>query len=398
VPTTAASSQPASSDGQPVLHRPIASYDFSIHPNLLARILKSSFQYMRFTSRGFAAAVCRDFDDILPSLPTVNLHGDAHLEQFAVTSTGHGLVDFDDATAGPAVIDLVRFGVSLQLAASARDWQADSAIDSLFAGYRTALAHPNAESTLPDFVERARAQFSDDPSAFLERAESLMVAPHPSERPQIEAGWKRYNSLMLEQRKDLTPAFFALKAYGALRGGVGSALDRRILARIEGPTSAPGDDVILEAKELRDMRQVSCVRSALVGGRFRTIVGRARLGDGEDPYLALIPRGSQDPANAAPLWVQSWLPDYRELDAAADLEDEDELEQLSFHVGMQLGRGHVLHIATPFDDQLRAALRDMLDEREPRIRRAIDAMTAVTNESWQHFRRDVEAAGLHGAP
>jgi Ser/Thr protein kinase RdoA (MazF antagonist) len=42
----------------------------------------------------------------------VNLHGDAHLEQFAVTDASFGLIDFDDAVGGPAVIDLLRFGVS----------------------------------------------------------------------------------------------------------------------------------------------------------------------------------------------------------------------------------------------------------------------------------------------
>ena len=46
-------------------------------------------------------------------------------------------MDFDDATAGPAVIDLVRFGVSLNLAAKSRGWSAEAAVDSFLAGYRT---------------------------------------------------------------------------------------------------------------------------------------------------------------------------------------------------------------------------------------------------------------------
>lgn len=375
----------------PLLHQPLESYDFEGHADLLERIVDSPFQYMRFTSRGFAARVCELFSDVLPALPTVNLHGDAHLEQFAVTNTGHGLVDFDDATAGPAVIDLVRFGVSLRLAAEANGWDPDEAIDHLFAGYRTALHHPKATEPLPDFVERARERFSDDRLAFLARSEAMMGPVLPKEKAQLLAAWARYVELMLSQDPSRGARFFALKRFGHVRGGVGSALDKRILARVEGPTDAPEDDVILEAKELRDMSQVSCVKAEPIGGHFRTIVGRARLGDGEDPFLALIPRGSGDSPEDAPFWVQSWLPDYRELDVETDLQQADELEQIAFHVGIQLGRGHVLHIATPFDDQLRRAELDMLRDGEPRIRRAIDRMTETTLASWEAFKEAVRS-------
>ena len=81
----------------------------------------------------------------------------------------------------------------------------------------------------------------------------------------------------------------------------------------------------------------------------------------------------------------------RPLDAAHDLTSPDELEELAYQVGLQLGRGHIRQIATPFDDQLRRAVRDMLRDYGPRIRASIDSMTERTLASWQHFRD--EAAG-----
>lgn len=390
-PTVSATATPAAI--ATVLHEPLATYDFAGRESLVQSIVASPFKYLRFTSRGFAKRVCALFSDVLASLPTVNLHGDAHLEQFAVTSTGFGLVDFDDATAGPAVIDLVRFGVSLRITAREREWDADSAIDEFLAGYRTALHHPDSELAPPDFVLRARREFSDDRLAFLTRSEASMVPLGDRDAAKARAGFARYVKLMLDEDGTKTAAFFTLKSFGNLRGGVGSALDRRLLARIEGPTPAPDDDVILEAKELRDMRDVPCVRAELIGGRFRTIVGRARLGNGEDPFLALIPRGPEQSADEAPFWVQSWLPDYRELDAETDLLNEDELEQVAFHVGAQLGRGHVLHIADPFDAQLRRAELDMLRDREARIREAIATLTDETIRSWQVFREQAEGIG-----
>jgi hypothetical protein len=125
-------------------------------------------------------------------------------------------------------------------------------------------------------------------------------------------------------------------------------LDERFLIRVEGPTPAPDDDVVLEAKELRDLSSVPCVQASLLGGRFRTIVGRARL--------------------------ESWQPDDRELAAAHDLTSADELDEVAYQVGLQLGRGHIRQFAAPFDDQLRRAVRDMLRDYGPSIRATIDNM------------------------
>jgi hypothetical protein len=368
------------------LHRSLDHYDFATHPDLLQRIAASPFQYFRFANPGFAAAICAAFEDIIPALPTVNLHGDAHLEQFAVTDASFGLVDFDDAVGGPAVIDLLRFGVSLQIAAGERGWTADEALDSFFAGYQAALENPATEGPHPAFVDRARQSFARDPDAFLARCDALMEPLLPSEQPEANAGSKRYVEMMREQMPELTRAFFETKRYGRLRGGIGSALDERFLIRIEGPTPAQDDDVVLEAKELRDLSSVPCVQASPLGGRFRTIVGRARLGGDDDPFLAVIPRGPEETPDDPPFWVQSWQLDYRELDAARDLTSADELDELAYQVGLQLGRGHIRQIAAPFDDQLRRACRDMLRDYGARIRATIDSMTGRTLASWQHFR------------
>ena len=368
------------------LHRSLDHYDFATHPDLLRRIAASPFQYFRFTNPGFAATICGAFEDLLPALPAVNLHGDAHLEQFAVTDASFGLVDFDDAAGGPAVIDLVRFGVSLRIAARERGWTADEALDRFFAGYQAALEHPAIEAPVPAFVERARQSFARDANGFLASCDALMEPLLPGDRAEADAGLKRYVELMIEQNPELTRAFFETKRYGRLRGGVGSALDQRVLIRIEGPTPAQDDDVVLEAKELRDLSSVPCVQASLLGGRFRTIVGRARLGGNDDPFLAVVPRGPEETPDDPPFWVQSWQPDYHELDAAHDLISANELDEIAYQVGLQLGRGHIRELATPFDDQLRRAVRDMLRDYGPRIRATVDKMTERTLASWQHFR------------
>src|SRR5689334_619986 len=74
-------------EGNPLFVAP-GSYDFTANPRLLERVRSSAHGYFRFVNIAFSDCVCRRYSDALPSIPRVNLHGDAHIEQYAVTSIG----------------------------------------------------------------------------------------------------------------------------------------------------------------------------------------------------------------------------------------------------------------------------------------------------------------------
>ena len=99
-----------------------STQDFSRNPKLLERILSGPHGYFRFINIPFSNEVCRRFKNAIKGTTFLNLHGDAHLEQYAVTDLGRGLTDFDDSSTGPGFIDLMRFGVSLQLACRTQGW------------------------------------------------------------------------------------------------------------------------------------------------------------------------------------------------------------------------------------------------------------------------------------
>ena len=82
---------------------------------LLDRLRADPYTYFRFTNRAWTTRVCEAFATT-PDVPVVRLHGDAHVEQFAVTSDAWGLDDFDDSARGAMVVDVVRFLGSLDLA------------------------------------------------------------------------------------------------------------------------------------------------------------------------------------------------------------------------------------------------------------------------------------------
>ena len=113
---------PVVENSNPLFVSPESS-DFSNNPDLLDRIVHSPQGYFRFINIPFSEEICHRLGDEIHGTPTFNLHGDAHVEQYAVTDLGRGLTDFDDSSKGPAVLDLIRIGVSLHLASEANSWQ-----------------------------------------------------------------------------------------------------------------------------------------------------------------------------------------------------------------------------------------------------------------------------------
>jgi hypothetical protein len=368
-----------------VLHEPAALATLRKSPELLDRLVASPYGYFRFVNLRFADEVCKRFANAKASMPLVNLHGDAHLEQYAVTSLGRGLADYDDASTGPAVIDLVRFSVSLVLAARERHWNAGPATKAFMAGYVAALEDPEAKRPVPDYVTRIEKTFTGDRLQFLDRTEKLMHELPEEDAQLFEQDYARYVGLMRKLHPEVADGFFTLKKYGRLRSGIGSALSKKYLMRVEGESSAPEDDVVLEAKELRDLGAVGCMTASVGGGAFRILLGQTRIGGQPMRFLAQIPRAPGQSLSEQPFWVQAWLDNYRELTIDDPGLTEKDLLQISRDVGVQLGRGHVTKIADPLGPQLRAAQLRMLDDLGPQVDEAIQEMTSVTLQSWKRF-------------
>jgi uncharacterized protein (DUF2252 family) len=121
---------------------------------LIDRLRDSPTDYFRFVNRPWIARVCEVFAADLPAVPIVRLHGDAHIEQFAVTKDAWGLDDFDDSARGPAVVDIVRFLGSADIALRRHHWSGsrDAVFDRFFAGYRRGLAEPGYRAPQPGWA------------------------------------------------------------------------------------------------------------------------------------------------------------------------------------------------------------------------------------------------------
>ena len=347
-------------------------------PELAAKLRATAYGYFRFVNAGFEQETCRLFADVAAALPEVNLHGDAHVEQYAVTSLGRGLTDFDDTTKGKPVIDLVRFGASLLLAAREKGWGDESTfLDAFLRGYRGALRDPRMDAPTPHLVTRIRKGFSWSHAPALVKAHSLIDAdPAPPEA--FAAAAAQFDSLIRSTRSDLPPDFFKVKAAGALKMGIGSALDEKYLLVFEGFTSSPTDDLIVEAKQIRDLPQNPCLRADL--GASRVLDGQNLIAYEPFPFAAVVPRGERH------FWVHDWPDDYKEVKIAKGLDSRRDLSELAFDAGVQLGRAHPKKAGGQRDRERQREVLDALNGLEARIRQASRTLADRTEAAWREYR------------
>ncbi len=324
----------------------------------------------------------------MSSMATVNLHGDAHLEQYSVTDVSRGLSDFDDSSTGPPVIDMLRMMVSIRLTVKYMGWPASTKMitDRFFEGYVGALMNPEVAAPLPTPAERLRARFGEDRRAFLEWVKTVIEPVGEQARSVFQEALQPYVDRMLAARNGVDEAsFFRIEEAGLLRLGIGSALDEKYLLRVEGPSEGPEDDVILEVKQVRDLGGVSCIDGNEKIDPFRILLGQSRIAYTPYQYLGYLR------VEGRTFWIHSWVDNYRELDPREMLKSPEELGEVLYDIGVQLGRGHPNQIAAPFDDELRALLARWVDTYRSRLGKDAQELAAEVERAYTQFLEDSEA-------
>jgi hypothetical protein len=361
-------------------------------PELQARVRASPYTYFRLLSNAFSQRVCAEFEPLEDEMPLVNLHGDAHLEQYAITLVAHGLDDFDEAGTGPAVVDLVRFASSIHMACRSTGFACDpeAAVEAFLDAYQMALADPDAPVPTPAWVERARRRLPVERATFLGWAESLMEKPDPRARQRIMNRWALFARLMVKLRTPSSDDYFAVVRMGSTVIGIGSALDTKFLLRIRGETDSPDDDVIVEIKPMNEVT-APCLLRPPAGGMLRTLLPAARLGRLHPEVLGYLP-WEPESEDESQWWIHSWDFGYREL-RVADLTSQTDLEDIARDVGLQLGRGHCLGIAAPLEDLHRATQARALDLTRDQVRRLSHELAGEVFQSWVRFREGSTGGG-----
>ncbi|MCU0256993.1 MAG: DUF2252 family protein [Vicinamibacterales bacterium] len=361
---------------------------------LRERLQSSPIALFRFVNEAWTREACAALGDEVAALPTARLHGDAHVEQYAVTADARGLDDFDDSARGPAAIDILRFLGSLELTARARGWDAalPSIVDGFFEGYRRALEDPAYLPPDPSVVARLRAMPAMSQDEFLAWAESLMQPMSVEERAKLDLAWGQLKVYVANADPEITPAFLRRKKAGWLRMGIGSALTRKILFRVEGPTPSPGDDAVFEAKEVTPLAGVPCLSVPRTGEAFRAVEGIAQIGRIRHRLLVALPSLPDLAPEGHGWWLRAWDRTYREVEID-DLASPDELRELAHDVGAQLGSTNLVDSPADLRARARQAELEGLTRLEPRLRELAHALSVEVVDAWERFRRASPATG-----
>jgi hypothetical protein len=356
-------------------------------PDLRERLRADPVTYFRFVNRPWTARACEAFASELPRLPIVQLHGDAHVEQYAFTSAAWGLDDFDDSARGPAMVDIVRFLGSVELAARERGFSRDvnRLFDRFFDGYRRGLADASYRPALPDVVRRLRGRAALTPAAYLAWGEAKMVPIPGTGREHVAAALAEFAEVASRARPDLAAGYFRLKRAGALRMGVGSAVSNKILMRVEGPSPDPDDDVLLEAKQLRTLAGISCLEVPAAPEAMRVIRGEEHMGRISHDILGVAPTMEDDPTSE--WWIRSWEPSYGEI-RVADLQSVEDLSAIVHDAGAQLGAGCIRlgPERNPAELALRRRELAAVGRIESRLRKVAKRLVGELLAGWREFR------------
>ena len=350
---------------------------------LLQKVHSQVFAYFRLLSDAYAARTCHEFRDARWHLPYVAVHGDAHVEQFAVTPRTYGLVDFDRGGFGPAVVDLVRYAASLHLACRQARWPCnpDRAVDVYLEAYRDALDHP-VTRTAPAIASRLRAAVPSDRGAWLDGLAALIKPLPPADERRVRDGWERFIALMRATSPERPDSFYRIVGLGLSDVGIGSSLERKIMIRITGRTDSPTDDLMMEARVVGAAPGTDCVSRPMSGGALHAFLLTTVLGGELPEVFGFLPSG--DAPVSREFWVQSWDAQYREL-AVSDITSQADLDALARDAAVQLAG----HFWVSFPERLRAHQRfaqlRAFDMTAPRARTLAGELANETVRQWQRF-------------
>jgi uncharacterized protein DUF2252 len=360
-------------------------------PELVERLRSDPYDYFRFVNRSWIARVCDEFGKDLEELPIVRLHGDAHVEQFALQQDAWGIDDFDDSARGPAVVDIVRFLGSIDLVARRRSWEKDrnTLFDRFVEGYKRGLIDPRYLPPPPDIVGRLRAQAPATRAALLAWGESKMQPLGDTSMKAVVAAMEAVARVVLRERTDLTPEYFRVIRAGSVKGGVGSAVSPKIMVRVRGPSDDPADDELLESKKIGDLGGLRCLKTPTVQPTLRIIDGSKQFGRLKHNIMVagpelIIPEVMATGERLQDWWIRSLDPSYRQV-RLTELQSVRDLAAISYDAGVQLGAGRLQNQMVLLSEYDRKRILAATGGLEKRYRREATALVDDLLRGWREL-------------
>ena len=358
-----------------------STYDSLARHGAIDRVIVDPHAYFRFVHVRFASETCRRFEAVLENMPVVNLHGDAHLEQYAVTEDAAGLEDFDDSAMGPFLLDIVRFGASIDIACRLRGWpdEAPRIVARFLEGYRAAVAGTLSHVPVVSFARRARKRFNPDPERRLTLVEALSSPANQALRRRVTRVVVPYFDAQRRVDPSFGKGYFSVVDVRSLDTGVGSVLERRYLLRIQGPSEGASDDEFLELKEVRSLETVACLARE-PHGAARVLRGDRLVAVRPDKLLGAVEM------DGSPFWVHEWSHQYVEFEVSSVENEPEDFRDVAFAAGVQLGLGHYRELPASAAGPARSLAEQYLRSHRPQLDALTRSLADEIEQAWRCIR------------
>ncbi|MDB5100839.1 MAG: hypothetical protein JWM80_5260 [Cyanobacteria bacterium RYN_339] len=323
-------------------------------PQLLAekykRMAESMFAFFRGSDDLFIKDAIR-LDPTLAKQPKALLQGDLHLNNLGAMLKGdsavrYGMTDFDEAAAGPVLLDLRRLATSLHLVADERGLTAhetDKLVEKLAKAYRkrlgevasgTAKAVEKEPKAIADMLAKA---MKEDPAKWLDKLapagasgralarDATALDVHAGLLRDLQTAFKHYRTGLTGDAAKALDGYAVTDAVSSI-GGVGSVGRGRYRVLAQAPGKAP---MLFELKE----ELPSLVKGQLHGGpAFKSeadrVVSMIKTANPDlNPFVGLTTMPTADALSNPSFMVKRLFPQSATVDFTA-ISGAQELQEL----------------------------------------------------------------------
>lgn len=271
-------------------------------------------------------------------MPQVFLHGNPHIENFAIVKQGAGMVDFDRSRLGPYAWDIVRFLCSLSLKRKKRDdtFLSSRVLQYFVEGYKHGLCVVGNESykSLSDFLNLKKIDWNISTNDYLKKDDKW--AKKLRQNPiDVNDDW--LNNLLkcyLESRKELYLLDnYKIEEAGHALGSLGN--QRALLVLAPKNIESNLDRILLDLKTVYQDNDNQYFKNPVQHHGERMILASNLYAPNLEENMGFFTYQGQEywgrKVPAVAIKIKGYLSEMRQIDVA-------------YCVGMQLGRGHQLSI------------------------------------------------------
>lgn len=305
------------------------------HSDRVIKKLKKPDQAGHLLFRLLGPKFQKNFQELidLENPPCLFIHGNPHIDNYARTLTGAGMIDFDRSRVGPYCWDIIRFLSSLKLRSESSDdkWLSKEVSESFQRGYLRSFTNPDLYYTMPLFLKSIVPKETELTTKAFVDADLGWAKKMRKEPLDIKDKWVTETlNLYLSARKET----FLMEDYLLVEAGTSAgSLGKKHYLFLLAPKSDDlnKDHILIDVKETYTEEDDDWFKNPSEHHGERMIKASNLYAPGVEQRLSYFT------LDGVEYWGRE-IPSFKVK--IKKLLNQSEQSELAYCVGSQLGRGH----------------------------------------------------------